>query len=106
MFSGPLYGSTYDIVSDNSGSIFEEFATLKSQRQAHEYEQTAEDVLNHSVDTPVKAIVRHKTLSRRFRGIVRRSRENFDLELLQRVLIATRYTDLQPVGMGAFGLVW
>jgi hypothetical protein len=93
MFSGPLYGSTHDFVSDNSGSIFEEFATLKNQRQAHEYEQTAEDVLNHSVDILVKAIVRHKTLSQRFRGIVRRSRDNFDLDLLRRVLIATKLDD-------------
>ncbi|CAN9123713.1 unnamed protein product [Alternaria alternata] len=90
IFSAPLYGSTYDSVSDNSGSVFEEIARLKSQRQAHEYQQTAEDVLNHSVDILVKTIVRHKTLSRRFRGIVRRSRDDFDLELLRRVLIATK----------------
>jgi hypothetical protein len=85
--------STYDFVSDNSGSVFEEIARLKSQRQAHEYQQTAEDVLNHSVDILVKAIVRHRTLSRRFRGIVRRSRDDFDLELLRRVLIATKLDD-------------
>ncbi|KAB2101870.1 hypothetical protein AG0111_0g9723 [Alternaria gaisen] len=71
----------------------EEIARLKSQRQAHEYQQTAEDVLNHSVDILVKAIVRHKTLSRRFRGIVRRSRDDFDLELLRRVLIVTKSDD-------------
>ncbi|KAH8626591.1 hypothetical protein IG631_18609 [Alternaria alternata] len=71
----------------------EEITRLESQRQAHVYQQTAEDVLNHSVDILVKAIVRHKTLSRRFRGIVRRSRDDFDLELLRRVLIATKLDD-------------
>lgn len=35
-------------------------------------------------------------------GIPRKSSTGYSGD----ILIATRYTDLQPVGMGAFGLVW
>ncbi|OAG17043.1 ankyrin [Alternaria alternata] len=89
VYSVPLYVYMHEFISNNSDRIFQDIDRLKSQHQVHEHQQTTDYVLSQPIDIHVEAIVRYKIPSRRFHQIMRGTRDDLDLDLLRRILIAT-----------------
>ncbi|CAN9231273.1 unnamed protein product [Alternaria alternata] len=89
ILSGPLYDYIYRLFSGDSDHVLQDAIKMMSQYQVHKSQRSAEDTIYQSTDILVKAIVRYNAPSREFHQIIRRTQDNSDLDLLQRVLIAT-----------------
>jgi hypothetical protein len=89
ILSGPLYDYIYRLFAGDSGPVLQDAVRMRSQYHVHNGQRSAEDTIYQSTDILVKAIVRYNAPSREFHQIMRRTQDGSDLDLLQRVLVAT-----------------
>lgn len=89
ILSGPLYGYIYRLFSGDFNHVLQDAVRMRSQYQIHKGQRSAEFTIYQSTDIIVQAIVRYNAPSREFHQIMRCTQDDSDLDLLQRVLIAT-----------------